>query len=101
MLLALIEGKQTPEEMAQHARKRMRRKIDALAQALDGTIDEHHRFLLGKQFNRIKAAQADLEEIDGRIRQMLAPHAKQMRRLMKLPGVDWVTAATIIAEIGV
>jgi transposase len=101
MLLALIEGKQTPEEMAQHARRRMRRKIAALAQALDGTMDEHHRFLLGKQFNRIKAAEADLEEIDGRIRQMLAPYAKQMRRLMKLPGVDWVTAATIIAEIGV
>jgi transposase len=31
MLLALIEGQQTPAEMAQHARKRMRRKVDALA----------------------------------------------------------------------
>jgi len=101
MLLALIEGKQTPEEMARHARGRMRRKIGALALALDGTIDEHHRFLLGKQFSRIKAAEADLEQIDGRIRQMLAPYARHMGRLMKLPGVDWVNAATIIAEIGI
>jgi transposase len=101
MLLALIEGKETPEEMARHARRRMRRKLDALVPALDGMMDEHHRFLLRKQFNRIKAAEADLEEVDARITQMLAPYSSQIRRLMKLPGVDWVTAATIIAEIGV
>jgi len=100
MLLALIEGEQTPEEMAQHARMRMRRKIAALAQALDGTMDAHHRFLLRKQFDRIKMAEADLEEVDRRIRQMLVPYAGPMRRLMRLPGVDWVTAATILAEIG-
>jgi transposase len=101
MLQALIAGEETPEQMAQHARRRMRRKIDALARALDGTMDEHHRFLLARQFDRIKAAEADLAAIDGRIGQMLAPYTEPLGRLMTIPGVDWVTAATIIAEIGV
>jgi transposase len=101
MLLALIEGEETPAEMAQHARKRMRRKIGALAEALNGTMDEHHRFVLRMQFERIKVAEADLERIDARLREKLAPYGEPLRRLMLIPGVDWITAATIIAEIGV
>jgi transposase len=101
MLLALIEGRETPAEMAQHARKRMRRKLDALVPALDGTIDEHHRFVLRMQFERIKAAEADLERIDARLREKLAPYAEPLGRLMRIPGVNWITAATIIAEIGI
>src|SRR3978361_1077660 len=89
MLLALIEGEETPAEMAQHARKRMRRKLDALAEALNGTIDEHHRFVLRMQFERIKAAEADLERIDARLREKLAPYAEPLGRLMRIPGVNW------------
>jgi transposase len=101
MLLALIEGQETPAEMAQHARKRMRRKVGALAQALNGRIDEHHRFVLRMQFERIKGAEADLERIDARLREKLVPYADPLGRLMTIPGVNWITAATIIAEIGV
>jgi transposase len=90
MLLALIEGQETPAEMAQHARKRMRRKLDALAQALNGTIDEHHRFVLRMQFERIKAAEADLERIDARLREKLVPYEEPLQRLTQIPGVNWI-----------
>jgi transposase len=101
MLRALIEGEETPAAMAQHARGRMKRKRAALAVALDGRLDEHHRFLMRAQFDRIKQAESLLEQIDGRLREKLAPYAEPMGRLMRIPGVDWITAATIIAEIGV
>ncbi len=101
MLRALIEGEETPVAMAQHARGRMKRKRAALAVALDGRLDEHHQFLMRAQFDRIKQAESQLEQIDGRLREKLAPYAEPMRRLMRIPGVEWITAATIIAEIGV
>jgi transposase len=101
MLQALVEGKQSPAEMAQLARKRMRRKLRELERALNGRLEEHHRFLLGVQMRRIEAAEADLDELDRRLREKLAPYGKQMRLLMQIPGVDWVIAATIIAEIGI
>ena len=101
MLRALIEGEETPVAMAQHARGRMKRKRAALAVALDGRLDEHHRFLMRAQFDRIKQAESQLEQIDGRLREKLAPYAEPMGRLMRIPGVEWITAATIIAEIGV
>lgn len=101
MLQALVEGKQSPAEMAQLARKRMRRKLPELERALNGRLEEHHRFLLGVQMRRIEAAEADLDELDRRLREKLAPYSKQMGLLMQIPGVDWVIAATMIAEIGV
>ncbi len=79
----------------------MKRKRHELALALDGNIDEHHRFVLRLQFERIKAAEADLERLDTRLREKLAPYARAVALLMQIPGVDWVIAATIIAEIGV
>jgi transposase len=101
MLQALIDGEETPAEMAQHARGRMRGKLALLARALKGSLDEHHRFLMRLQFERIKTAQADLERLDERLRAKLAPYAEPMQRLMQIPGVDWVTVASIIAEIGI
>jgi len=101
MLQALIEGEQSPTEMAQLARGRMRRKRPELARALDGRIDEHHRFVLRLQLQRITAAEADLAQLDQRLSEKLAPYVGELGRLMQIPGVDWVTAAAMLAEIGV
>jgi len=101
MLQALVEGKQSPAEMAQLARRRLRRKLPELQRALTGRLEEHHRFLLGVQMRRIEAMEADVAELDRRLREKLAPYSREMRLLRQIPGVDWVIAATIIAEIGV
>jgi transposase len=87
--------------MADLARGRMRRKRDALARALNGNVDEHHRFVLRMQFERIKSSEEDLERLDQRLREKLVPYTEPLGRWMRIPGVDWVIAATLIAEIGV
>jgi len=100
MVRALIEGKASPAAMAQLARGRMRSKLAELELALDGCVEEHHRFLLALQLRRIEAAESDLAELDQRIAAMLAPYHWALVLLMQIPGVDWVIAATIIGEIG-
>lgn len=101
MLRALLDGTSTPEEMAQLAKGRLRAKLGPLAAALDGCIDEHHRFLLGMQLGRMEQVEATLERLDARIDEKLGPYADQHRRLMQIPGVDRIGAAVIIAELGV
>jgi transposase len=101
MLNALIDGKQNPEQMAELARGRLRKKVQALAQALDGSVEEHHRFLLGLQRERLDQVAKDIAKVDARIDEKLKPYAEHMRRLTQIPGVDRVGAATIVAELGV
>ena len=100
MIRALIDGDQSPAEMAQLARRRMRRKIPELEQALHGDIEEHHRFVLRLQLGRIKAAEADLAVLQERIEAKLVPYEQALASLLGIPGVDRVTASCIIAEIG-
>lgn len=101
MIRALIEADRTPAEMAQLAQRRMRRKIPELERALCGDLGEHHRFILQLQLERIKAAETQLTALDERIAEHLAPYDEALGRLMGIPGVDRVTASTIVAEIGV
>src|SRR3954452_25339464 len=59
MLKALAEGAAGPAAMADLARGRMRRKLEALAAALDGQVREHHRFLIAVQLRRLEAIARD------------------------------------------
>lgn len=101
MLEALILGKAAPTEMAKLARGKMKSKIPELGPSLEGTLDEHHRFLLRVQLRRLDEAERDLQELDAEIDRRLAPYREQHERLKQLPGVDSVVAASIIAELGV
>jgi transposase len=101
MLRALIEGKATPPEMAGLARGLLRKKIPELELALEGRLEEHHRFLLRLQLDRLEAAEKDLAVLEQRIEDQLKPYAAQLALLQEIPGVDWTLAAVIIAELGV
>ena len=72
MLQALIAGLAQPAEIAQLARGRLRQKLKELEAALEGCVEEHHRFLMAKQLCRIEAVEADLEVLDAAPRQALA-----------------------------
>jgi len=101
MLRALIEGKATIQEMAELAKGLLRKKIPQLEMALEGKLEEHHRFLLKLQLERLEAAEKDLAVLEQRIQEKLQPYAAQLALLQEIPGVDWTLAAVIIAELGV
>jgi transposase len=101
MLDALIEGKASLPEMADLAIGRLRNKIPQLELALEGKLQEHHRFLLRLQRSRLEAVESDLSILEQRIQQQLQPYAAQLALLREIPGVDLTLAAIIIAELGV
>jgi len=67
MLRALVTNASTSTEMAQLARGRLRDKIPALALALDGQLDDEHRFLLQMQLERLEQVGEHLAALDRRI----------------------------------
>lgn len=101
ILRALIAGDQTAVEMSKLARGNLRRKRRQLIDALAGELAEHQRHMLALQLARVEADEADIAALDQQIADRLAPYAAQMAQLVTIPGIDWVVAATIIAEIGV
>ena len=101
ILRALIQGDATPEQMATLARGRLRNKLNELILALRGKVEAHHRFMLEMQLGRVEDIEANIRVVDGRIEEAMAPHRRALERLMTIPGVDRVAAATVIAELGI
>jgi transposase len=98
---ALIEGTATVPQMAELSLGKLRHKIPQLELALEGRLEEHHRFLLRLQLHRLDEIQTDLLRLEQRIQQKLEPYAAQLALLQGIPGVDFTSAAVIIAELGV
>jgi transposase len=101
MLDALIAGRATPTEMAKLAKGKLRDKLVELQLALEGSVGDHHRFLLAMQLRRLKNVEDELEVLDKRIEEKLEPYRAQHTLLVTIPGVNWYIAAVLIAEIGV
>jgi len=102
MLSALIQGLDDPKTLAQLARGRMRRSIDALEKALEGRMRETHRVLLTLHLTHIDALDDLLEQLQQRIEALLPPFDQEdlLARLDTIPGVGPTTAQVIVAEIG-
>src|SRR4051812_16620202 len=100
MLEALAEGVSAPAAMADLAKRRLRRKLDRLTLALEGHLAEHQRLLLGLHIRRLEEIGRDLAELEAAIAAAMRPFAAQRALLVTIPGVDALTAAAIIAEIG-
>src|SRR5215469_7314667 len=103
MLLALLSGEATPEEIAELARGQAKRKIPQVIEALEGhRMSDHERLLIRSCLRHLACLEEEVEELDGEIlRRMQMPPFEAAYRLMQtLPGVGQLAAASILAETG-
>jgi transposase len=100
MLSALLAGEVDPGVLAELARGRMRSKRDLLAQALQGQLKSHHRFLLTEQLTDIDTLDEAIERLSRGISERLHPYEQQIQRLSTIPGIKQRLAEVILAEIG-
>jgi transposase len=101
ILKPLVAGETSPERLADLGKGPLRKKRADLVRALEGKVEEHHRFLMGVQLRRLDAADHDIAALNERISERLKPYTAEHALLMQIPGVDGLAAAAIIAEIGV
>ena len=100
MLDALLAGISDAETLADLARGRLRAKLPALREALDGRVDATHRVLLRHLLDLIDFLQGQIDALSLDIEQRLAPYQQLLALLMQIPGIGPTAAAAILAEIG-
>ncbi len=101
MMAALIAGERDPQVLADLARGAMRAKTARLEEAFIGRFDEHHAFLLTTMLARIDGLTPDIDAVQQRTEEQIAPFASAVARLDEIPGIGVTAAHTIIAESGV
>jgi transposase len=100
MLEAIITGEEDGAVLADLARKRLRQKLPALREALQGRVAAHHRFLLRRILAHIDFLDQAIAQVQQEIEQRLIQDAAVVARLPTIPGVGATAAAVIVAEIG-
>ncbi len=105
MLLALLDGKTTAEQIAHLARGQAKRKIPQLTEALEGHgMRDHERFLIRSCLLRhLACLEEEVEQMDCEILQRMqeAPFQGAFQRLQTISGIGQMAAASILAETGV
>jgi transposase len=67
MLHALLTGQTDPQQLASLARGRLRKKKEQLEEALQGTLKDHHRFLLVNQLRHLDLLDQQIATFDREI----------------------------------
>jgi transposase len=101
MLDALVRGTTDPEVLADLARGRLRAKIPALREALEGRFEHLHAVWIGAILNHIDFLDEQIAGLTETIGEQIAPFEQAVELLCTIPGVQRRTAENIIAEIGV
>jgi transposase len=101
MLDALCRGTTDPEVLADLARGKLRKKLPALREALEGRFDPLHALLVGSILAHLDFLDEQIERLSDAIEEQLRPFQPAIRLLRSLDGVETRTAQNILAEIGV
>jgi len=101
MLEAIAAGQNDALQLAEMSRGKLRKKLPAMQRALEGHITAHHRFLLGELLEHLRFVESKMIRVEQEIEQRLKPWQAAVDRLRSIPGVERLTASTLLAEIGV
>jgi transposase len=103
MLDALLEGKARPEEIAQMAKRRARQRIPDLVAALEKhRMSDHHRRMIRFSVEHMEMLEKQITRLDAEIEVKIQETGlvKQWELLQSVPGMQAISAATVLAETG-
>ncbi len=96
-----MAGTTDPEVLADLAKGRLRAKLPALREALEGRFDELHAVWIGAILAHLDFLDEQIQGLTETIGEQIAPFESAVELLCTIPGVQRRTAEVIVAEIGV
>jgi transposase len=100
VLEGLLEGKDIDEIIEGIPVKRLMKKADQIREAVKNGLDITKIQLIRGSMELIAALERRVDELEAEIRRRVAHKKENIRILMSVPGIGFISAVTILAEIG-
>lgn len=101
MLDALVAGTTDPHALADLARGRLRGKLPALREALEGRFGPKHALIVGQILAHLDFLDEAIDRLSEAIEEQLGPFGNaQVELLCTIPGIQRRSAEVLIAETG-
>lgn len=97
---AIIDGEQRPDWLADKAQGTLRSKRNQLRLVLRGQVTEHHRWMLRRLLEELKFLENEILCLEQQLALAMQAHQALVDLLCSIPGVNAITAWTLIAELG-
>lgn len=95
------QGYVDADDIEHRVKGSVKKKVPALAESLFGTLTKHQIMIIRNCWEHITFLEKSIAELDQEIEQHLQSYKEEYELVQTIPGVNKVTAASIIAEIGV
>ena len=99
ILRAIAKGRKG-EKLAELAHHSLAAKKARLREALEGRYCEPFRYLLNGLLDDMDRLDGKMAEVTARLELYMTPHAGLVERMCEVPGIDKLTAWTVLAEVG-
>jgi len=100
ILNGLVKEKSIDEIIKRLPVKRLRKKASEIREAIMPKLDDTQIFLLRGSLEMIADIRKRIEELESEIKKRIATRANDMRIARSMPGIGFISAVTILAEIG-
>ncbi len=90
----------TMEDVEACLRGKLKRKGAELFRSIQGFFGDHHRWLLQEQLDIIDYLQDRIRRVEARLKELFEPYNDLMERMLRIPGINLVTAYAVLSEIG-
>jgi len=100
ILGAIAQGQANPAQLAQLVHDRVQAAQPVIMQSLEGDYSEHFRYMLGQLLEQYDRLTQKVDEITRRLATYMVAHDELVKRMCQVPGVDQLTAWTVLAEVG-
>lgn len=100
ILSCLMEGKSVEDIIEGLPTKRIKKKADLIREAIVSSLEVSQIIQIRGSLKLIDAIQERIDELDREIQSRVVRRKDDLRIAMSIPGVGFISAATILAEIG-
>ena len=100
MLEAMVRGVEDPKTLAAMAKGKLREKLPALEEALQGLMGDHQRMMLQSQLRHLDFLDQEIAQLDEEVSKRMCPFEESIQRIMEIPGLGRRTGEQVLAEIG-
>ena len=103
MLKALVDGGKTPEQIAALAQGTLKRKVEAIAEAVRGeSLSNIQKEVIRSSMRHLIFLEMEIEQLGGETDQLIRDSGQDpaRQRLQTIPGIGPEAAANLLAETG-
>ncbi len=97
----ITQGYVDPDDIEKRVHGNIKRNVARVAESLFGTLNTHQMLMIRNCWEHITFLEQSIAALDAEIEAHLQPYKEAQQLIQTIPGVSEVTAAVIIAEIGV